>query len=307
LGGPGWIPRTGSHAEEVAAGVPWQRCGYRSEWAPLSAVLLARPPACIADIAVPSRYLMVDRVDLAAMSVQANAIACAYRRHGIRVLFLAPPADCPPNVVFQRDLFFMTPEGAVLARTASAQRAGEERYAAEALAAGGFPILRTPTGTATFEGADALWVDRDTVAVGVGFRTNAAGVEMLRDVLRAQSVDVVPVPLGAGVQHLLGSMVPLDERLAVVHSSAATAELRRLLTERDYRLIEIGPGAERDSNRGMNLVAVAPRHVLMPAGAPAIRRHLVSAGVVVDEVEMSEYVKAGGGLGCVTGILSRGT
>jgi N-dimethylarginine dimethylaminohydrolase len=199
----------------------------------------------------------------------------------------------------------MTPGGAVVARMASAQRAGEERHAALALATAGFPILATVAGTATFEGADALWFDPGTVVVGTGFRTSGGGVSAVRAVLRDQGVDVVEVPLGPGVQHLLGAVTLLDERLAAIHATGATPQLRELLSRRGYRLVEFPVDRELTEGRGMNFVTLGPRRVLMPAGCPAARRRLESAGVDVECVEIGEYLKAAGGLGCLTAILTR--
>jgi N-dimethylarginine dimethylaminohydrolase len=299
------VPRVGSHAEDVEAGALWTRCGYRSEWEPLRAVMLARPPDSFAGVDAAEDQLMTGSADLGAMRAETDEIAQVYRRNGVEVHLVEPPATCPPNIVFQRDLFLMTPEGAVLGRMASAQRAGEERYAAQALAGTGFPILRTVTGTATFEGADGLWVDERTVAVGVGFRTNPAGADVVRRALLPQDAEVVEVPLGQGVQHLLGTVVFLDEQLAAVHSAAMSPQLRRLLGERDYHLVELDADEELVRHMGMNLVVLAPRQVLMPAGAPNIRRKLESVGVQTQEVCVAEHVQAAGGLGCLTGILLR--
>jgi N-dimethylarginine dimethylaminohydrolase len=305
LGGPGWLPRTASHAEEVRRGQLWRPCGYRSEVDSLRTVLLGWPPDSLGTIRDPAAQLMSDRVDLPALRRQTERLESVYREHGVRVVTARPAGMVPPNFLFMRDLFFMTPEGAVVGRMASTQRAGEERYAARALAGPGYPILATVAGTATFEGADALWLDRHTVLVATGFRTNAAGADVVRRVLAEQGVRVVTTRLGAGVQHLLGMLTPLDERLAALHGGAATDELRTLLRAHDYRVIELPPDEELCSARGMNLVALAPGRVLMPTGAPTMRRRFASAGVTVEEVEVSEYVKAAGGLGCITGIVWR--
>lgn len=305
LGGTGWLPRTSSHTDELAEGRIWSPCGSDSEVADLRAVLLTWPPESLADRADPADRLMLDAVDLGAMRAQTEAVIEAYRSNGVHVHVMRPPAYAPPNVIFARDLLFMTRGGAILARMASAQRAGEERYAAEALARAGFPILATVAGTATFEGADALWLDSRTVAVGTGFRTNGRGLAAVRAVLRGSGVDVLEVPLGPGVQHLLGAFTPLDEGLAAIHATGATPPLRELLTRRGCRLIEFPADRELTIGRGMNLVALGPRRVLMPAGCPTIRRRLESAGVHATEVDVGEYLKAAGGLGCLTAILSR--
>ncbi|MFD9317597.1 dimethylarginine dimethylaminohydrolase family protein [Streptomyces sp. NPDC060053] len=306
LGGTGWLPRTLGHREEVAAGSLWARCGYRSEVAVLREVLLSDPPRSLASVGDAGAQLMTDPVDPGLLREQSRAIAEAYRRHGVTVHLTSPPSAAPPNVIFLRDLFLVTPEGAVLGRTASRQRAGEERHAALALAELGIPILRTVTGTATFEGADALWVDERTVLVGCGFRTNREGFDVVRECLRHQGVEAVAVPLGPGVQHLLGSVVFVDHRRAVLHRAAATGALRRELSERGYSTVELDPDDEVVRRRAMNFVTLAPGRILMPAGCPHTRRALEGAGIAVDTVEVGEYVKAAGALGCLTGVLRRG-
>lgn len=271
----------------------------------MCSVLLCWPPDSIAAITSPQSSLMLGQVDLGEMREQAAAIAQTFERNGVAVYLAKPGPTAPPNIVFMRDLFFMTPAGAVLARMASAQRAGEERHAAAALADAGYPILRTTAGIATFEGADALWLDTETVAVAVGFRTNRAGLAEVRGALRDQGARVVAVRLGSGVQHLLGCVMLLDERVAAIHATAADPRLRALLRERDYHLIEFEPDAEMVWHRAMNLVTIAPGRVVMPTGAPVTRRRLEAAGIDVQTVPISQYARAAGGLGCLTGILHR--
>lgn len=303
LGGPGWLARERTHREEVRDGSLWSPCGYRSETGRLRQVMLTRPPARIAMISDPNAHLMTEQVDFGALVAQATAVHDAFRAAGVDIVTLAAD-DAPPNLVFARDLFFVTPEGAILARMASRQRAGEERYAAAALAASGIPILATPTAQATFEGADALWLDPSTVMLGVGRRTNKAGADLVTRVLTAQAVEVVPLELPSDFQHLLGAVTFVDAKVAALHGAAPTA-LRELLVRRGIRLIELAPAADVVARRGMNLVALAPGQVLMPARCPSVRRALERSGVAVQEVEVGEYVKAEGGLGCLTGILRR--
>ncbi|MFA1538094.1 dimethylarginine dimethylaminohydrolase family protein [Actinomadura monticuli] len=305
LGGRGWAGRPATHGGDVSAGVIWLRCGQRSETGALRRVLLARPPRSLGLIEDHARALVLDRVDVAAMRAQTDDIAASYERNGVTVHVADVPETAPPNIVFMRDLFFMTADGAVLGRMASAARSGEERHAAAALAGLGVPILRTVAGAATFEGADALWLAPDSVVVGTGFRTNLAAVRQLREVLREQGVRVRMVPLPAGVQHLLGVVVPLGRGLAAVHSAAAGAGLRTILRAHGLTPVEIPPCPDLLDARGMNLVPLEPGRVLMPAGAPVVRDALAAEGVHTEEVAIGEYVKAAGGIGCLTGILCR--
>jgi len=55
----------------------------------------------------------------------------------------------------------------------------EERFAAQALAELGVPIIKTVDGDGIFEGPNAMWVDRETVILGTGFRANESGANPL--------------------------------------------------------------------------------------------------------------------------------
>ena len=305
-GGPGWRPRTASHGEEIAEGAPWSPYAVSSEVAPLKAVLLAEPGDELEFEEDPDVHLMLERVDVETIRAQAEGVAEAYRAEGVEVHSFRSERTPPPNLIFMRDLFFMTPEGAVLARPAALQRAGEERFAAEALTRAGVPILRTLRGRSTFEGADALWLDSETVMVGVGLRTNDEAFVELKELLATLGVRARAVPMPQGVQHLLGVVNLIDGDLAALHGGRAPSRLKVFLASHGVETLTLPPGEELDQGRGLNFVTLAPRRVLMPAGCPGVRGQLEEAGVDVVEAEVGEYLKAAGALGCLTGILSRG-
>ncbi len=306
FGGPGWRQRSRDHAQEVAEGRLWAPYRVRSEVSPLEAVLLAWPGPELDVGDDPDEHLMLGRVDVPRIQRQARAIAEFYRSRGIAVHTHRPPVPPPPNYVFMRDLFLMTPEGAVLGRPAGVQRAGEERWAAEALALAGVPILRTMRGRATFEGADALWLSATRVLVGIGVRTNDAGVAQLGAVLEEQGVQLEAVPLPrTGVQHLLGVVNLIDDDLAAVNGAKADRALLARLAQLGIQALVIPPGPELLDRRSNNFVTIAPRELVMPSGCPDTRAQLEDLGVTCHELEVDEYVKAAGALGCLTGILSR--
>jgi len=304
-GGPGWRRREESLASEVADGKIWRRCGCSSETGRLKEVLLALPGSEIEFTGPPGRYLMLEKPDLPKLRKQASALAGLYESLGVTVHLWPPPAPPPPNFIFMRDLFWATPEGIVLARPASEQRAGEERFAAEALAGIGVPIIMAPRGCGTFEGADALWLDGDTVLLGTGIRTNAEGARQLGGLLDSMGVEMLAIPLPPEVQHLLGIVNFIDTNLAAVHGGKFSTGLAELLQERGIETIELQPSAELDDGRGMNFVSLGDGRLLMPSGCPGIRETYRKRGIEVFEAEMSEYLKAAGGPGCVTGILLR--
>lgn len=300
-GGPGFRARTQSHADEL--GTTWAACGAGSEVAPLRRVLLARPPTSLDAVEDPERWHMLKRPDRPALDAAAARLAEVYAALGVDVAWIDAPG-APPNLLFARDLFVMTPEGAVLARMGAQVRAGEERSCAVALAGLGVPILATPRGRETLEGADALFLG-GSVLIGVGLRTNAAGAARLQGVLRDQGIDSQTIAMpAAGVQHLLGIVTPVDRTRVLLREARATDAIRGALRDRGLSALPLPEVPELTRGRGANLVALRPGEVVMPI-APDLQARLESSGVRCHPVDMGPYLAAAGGVACATGILSR--
>ncbi len=303
-GGPGWSPRSTTMREEM--GNLWGDWGTASEWAPLRAVLLHRPGPEMSRIPDdPNAVQMLASVDFDLVRREHDALAEAYRSAGVTVHYLEPATAPPPNTIFMRDLFFMTPEGAVLARPASTVRAGEEVYVARRLADLGVPILRSVRGAGTFEGADALWLDENTLLLTTGLRTNDQGAAQVQALLKEMGVEVVRVDLPYGTMHLLGTVNFADRDLAVAGPGRVPHKVIKLLRARGLEVLWLPNDQETMPGMALNFVALGPRRVLMPAGCPQTRAMYQAAGIECVEVEIGELCKAAGGMGCLTGILSR--
>jgi arginine deiminase len=301
-GGAGWVPRTAALREEL--GTRWAACGADSEWAPLRQVLLHAPGAELA-VADADAALMLARPDPERARRQHDALAAAYREAGIDVAHVEPPEPPPPNQLYVADLLFMTPEGAIVGRPAGEARAGEERWVARRLAELGIPILRTVGARGVFEGADALWLDRETVLLGRGLRTNAAGAAQVAATLAEQGVSTIVVDLLPGTMHLMGELRIVDRDLAYCRAGRLPGRAVRALEARGYTIQALADGPEVGRGAALNVVALGPRRIVMPAGRPATRARYEAAGVACVEVEVDELLKAAGGIGCLTGVLRR--
>ncbi|HID52816.1 MAG TPA: amidinotransferase [Anaerolineae bacterium] len=303
-GGAGWRPRTLSLAEEM--GSVWGSGGIRNEWGQLTAVLLHRPGPELTASDDPNEALMLEPLDLARAQAQHDAIAQAYRDAGVTVHYL-DVEHASPNQMFMADLFFMTPEGTILARPASTVRAGEERQAARCLADLGIPIVRSVSGHGTFEGADAMWLDEETVILGRGLRTNDEGAAQVTAVLNQMGVKVIQVDLPYGTMHLMGMLRIVDRDLALAWPRRLAHRGVDALRERGYEVAFIPDAAEAEGGHALNVVTLAPRRVLMTVHAPATQAFYESLGIACQTVEIDELVKAAGAIGCLTGILARET
>jgi N-dimethylarginine dimethylaminohydrolase len=286
-------------------GILWGACGLNSEWAPLRAVLLHRPSLELSASVDPNAVNMLAPLDIARAQEQHDGLAAAYRAAGVRVAYAEPPTTPTPNLMFMADLFAMTPEGAILARPASAVRAGEERLAALRLAALGVPIIRSVSGSATFEGADMLWLDSQTVLLGRGLRTNDAGVAQVSAVLREMGVSTIQVDLPYGTMHLMGMLRIVDRDLAIAWPTRLAVRGVEALRRCGYRVIFLPDEREALQGAALNIVTLGPRTVLMAEGNPTTQAFYEQHGIACHAVVVDELAKAAGAIGCLTGVIER--
>ncbi len=207
--------------------------------------------------------------------------------------------------MFVADLFFMTPEGAILARPASTVRAGEERFVAQKLAKLGIPILRCVRGKGVFEGADASWIDPNTVILATGLRTNDEGAAQVTSLLHEMEVDVVRVGLPYGTMHLMGTLRFVDRDIAICWRTRIPYTAVKALREHGYTVLFIPDEEEAIRGMALNFVTLGPQQILMPSGNLKTQSFYEDTGIKCVTVEVDELHKAAGGIGCLTGILKR--
>jgi N-dimethylarginine dimethylaminohydrolase len=249
----------------------------------------------------PDANLLLEVPDRERLWGEYRALGAAYEAAGVRVHRYASPPEALPNLIFARDLYWVSPEGAVVGRMAGEARAGEERFATRALVEVGVPIRATVGGGGRMEGADLLWLDEERVLFGVG-RSDREALEQLQRLFPA--LQWLPVPVPEGIQHLLGAVNFWAEGEAAVHP-AAGPELRETLERAGVRCLFLEDPEEVGRYRALNFVTLSPRKILMPDRCPRSRRLLEARGVQVEEVPMDAYRMAAGGPGCLTGILHR--
>jgi N-dimethylarginine dimethylaminohydrolase len=279
------------------------RYGCQSMVAPLRRVLVRRPDEAFG-AADPARWHYTSRPDLAEARREHDALVELLREAGAEVIEHAEPQPDRADAIFVFDPALMTDRGAILLRMGKALRRGEEEALGRRLREIGVPLLPSLAGEATAEGGDLLWLDRRTLAAGQGFRTNAEGLRQLRAILGPLGVQVVPVelPYFGGPDaclHLLSLISLVDHDLAVVYSPLLAVPFWRLLRDRGFRLIEVPE--EEFPTQAPNVLALAPRKVLMLEGNPVTRGRLEAAGCEVLTYRGREIsLKAEGGPTCLT-------
>ena len=228
---------------------------------------------------------------------------------GCEILWLPADSSTTLDSIYTRDAALVARGGIILASMGKAARGGEPEAQERALRAGGHPVIGSIRAPGRVEGGDLIWLDDSTVAVGLGARTNEAGIQQLKTLLNGtiDELIVVPLPDYPGqhdVMHLMSLMSPVDRDLAVVYSRLLPDAFRQTLLERGYRLVDV-PDQEFET-MGCNVLALGPRECVMLNGNPKTRAALEKAGANVRVYEGTEIsLKGGGGPTCLTRPLAR--
>jgi N-dimethylarginine dimethylaminohydrolase len=212
-----------------------------------------------------------------------------------------------PDAIYVYDPVLVGSQGAVLLRPGKKGRRGEPSAIAESLAHADVPIAAELAEPVIAEGGDTVWLDEETLLVGVGYRTSPAAVPALADAFPEVEVIAFDLPHWNGrgeVMHLMSFISPLDRDLAVVYPRLAPVRLLELLAERGIEIVEVPD--EEFATQGPNVLALGPRHALALEGNPETRRRMERAGVDVVGYRGEEISRKGdGGPTCLTRPLLR--
>jgi N-dimethylarginine dimethylaminohydrolase len=230
---------------------------------------------------------------------QYDAMVEAIRAAGGEVVELAGREDAPDMVYAMNLGFFVESDagpGVVLSHMRFPERRMETISTSAWAAEHGFRqwrVGRDGVG-AHFESGDAFaW--RGELLVGHGFRSDELAVKHLATDLgvTARGIRIVHPAL----YHLDLSFCPLDDRRAIVCPDAYDPEsAERMLALVPEPLVI----TEDEALTFCANSIVVGRTVIMPACPPRVRAQLERCGFVVVVVDVSEYLKGGGAIRCLT-------
>ena len=278
--------------------------GAQSMTDPLRRVLV-RPPQP-GDVARWREYGWRSEPDPAAAAEEHEALRALLEGVGAEVVVAEGEAG-NPDAIYAYDPVLVGERGAVLLRPGKDERLGEPSALERDLERAGVPVVARIEPPGTIDGGDTLWLDRDTLLVGRGYRTNASGVEQLQAAFPDAEVLSYDLPHWNGrgeVMHLMSLISPLDRDLALVYPRLAPVRLLELLAERGIETVEV-PDDEFES-MGPNVLALGPRLALALDGNDETRRRMEAAGVEVIVYKGDEISRKGdGGPTCLTRPLLR--
>ncbi len=213
------------------------------------------------------------------------------------------------DAVYAHDASVPTDDGLILMNPAKPNRVLEARAQASFGAELGIRVFGEITLPGCTEAGDIVWLDPLTLLVGLGYRTNRAGIEQMRTLLAPKQIEVItaPLPYGPGPSaclHLMSLMSMLDERTILVDLPWLGVETVELLRGRGFRLLEIEPG-ERDS-LACNVLSLGSRRLIALEQSVRTNERLREAGFDVRTFPGKELcINGSGGPTCLTRPLLR--
>lgn len=248
--------------------------------------------------------------DFAAAQAQHEALCHELETAGAEVIELPPASDFSLDAVYAHDASLATDFGLIAMRPGKPNRVSEGRHHASFAMRIGIPPLANIIEPGTTEAGDMVWLDSKTLLAGHSYRTNAAGIAQLRDLLAAKGITVIsaPLPYGPGPSaclHLMSLISLLDEQTALVDLPWLAVETVELLRSREFKFIEID-SSERDT-LACNVLALGNRRLLAIEENRKTNDRLRHAGFDVRTFPGSELcINGSGGPTCLTRPLLRG-
>lgn len=245
-------------------------------------VLVRRPSPRLADGLLT--HLARTPVDPVLALTQWEGYVAALATEGWETIEVSAADECP-DAAFVEDTVVVYGDLAVIARPGADERKPETEGTERTLASLGYRLARIEA-PGTLDGGDVLKHD-GTVWVGLGGRTNAAGVEQLAALLAPEGARVVGVPVSR-VLHLKSAVTALPDGTVVgfepLVDDPTTWE----------RFLPVPEEA------GSHVVVFDADTVLMSTNAPSSRALFEARGLRVVPVDIGEFEKLEGCVTCLS-------
>ena len=231
-------------------------------------------------------------VDRARATAQWEHLVETYERLGHDVELIEPVPEAP-DMVFSANGAVVRGGRVLTARFRHAERAPEQVPYRQWFIEHGFHDVRSAR--AFFEGQGDVTFAGPVALAGWGFRTTRSAHHELQEFYGRP---VVSLRLcDPRFYHLDMALCVLDERTVAYYPPAFSAGTRCVLERLFPEAIRV---REPDAHAlGLNAVSDG-HHVVLPVAAEGMHDLVRARGFVPVPVEMSEFVKAGGGVRCCT-------
>jgi dimethylargininase len=245
-------------------------------------ILVRRPSPRLADGEVT--HINRAPVDIALAMRQWEDYVEVFRQHGWHVVEL-PPLEEHPDGVFVEDVVVMYGALAIVTRPGTESRIGEIDGVGDRLIELGYRVEQI-TAPGTLDGGDVMKVG-STIYIGLGGRTNQAGIDQFHEFVAPLGATVVAVPT-TKVLHLKSAVTALSDGTVVGYEPVVDDTT----VFESFRAVPEEPGA--------HVVDLGDNTVVMTARTDATQEILESLGWNVVVSDISEFEKLEGCVTCLS-------
>ena len=241
------------------------------------------------------KHNIVESADPDLAMEQHDALKSYLADFGAEVIDVPELTD-HPNSVFTRDTALCTPYGYVRLRMRLESRRGEEEWMGRILTSLSEPLVGEIEAPGTVEGGDVVLAG-SVAYVGHSIRTNEEGIGQLAAFLSAMDYEVRVVPLPDSILHL-------DKALMLVGPGRAIY-CRGLIPKASltgFDMIEVVCAVGVTAN----IICLGENEVIVERSNQKVTEELTAAGIVVHELDLSEFTKGSGGPNCLIMPVERG-
>ena len=139
----------------------------------------------------------------------------------IKLYFIGEDDLATIDSIYTHDPLIISNNGAIICNMGKKSRISEKVAIKKILKSKNIPIIGEITEPGKLEGGDIVWINQNTIAVGIGYRTNLDGIKQLSKLLTDNVEEIIPVPLPhwngpKDCLHLMSNLSPIDHNLFLV-------------------------------------------------------------------------------------------
>ena len=214
--------------------------------------------------------------------------------------------------IFTHDPSLILNEGAIILNMGKKLRKKEIQAHINFYNSINIPIIGKIIGKGTVEGGDCLWINKKTLLVGEGYRTNKEGINQLGNILNLHNVKLISIKLPKFTKedscfHLMSLISMLDHDLAIGCLSLLPENLINILKSHNIELIGMPENEYFHSKTlAVNILALSPRNLITMNGYPKTINLLRKNGCNLNLFSGNELcIKTEGGATCLTRAILR--
>lgn len=226
--------------------------------------------------------------------VQYNFLKESFRKSSVVVNELTPVSGLP-DMVFATNAGYAGDNKFIKANFRARQRKHEADKAGEYFAGLGYQVFTMPE-EICFEGEGDLIRSESKFFLGCGIRSDQKAAEFIGNIIEKE---IIPLELvNPYFYHLDTCFGPVNDDLVIINEEAFSEKSLRIIRASFKHVI--AANKQDNSVLGCNLIVVGTNVFLGKGISEILKKKLLNFGYIVNEMNMSEFLKGGGSVKCLT-------